>query len=359
MTAAVSHRSVAARPARSPTRRGRQSRFPPRLTTQRGVALLVAILLVALGTIIAATMAYNNAMTARRAAATFGFDQAMLVAEGAEALAAEGLKQQAKQNATYIAPSQQWAQPFGPAEVAPGVTLEAQLEDLQGRFNVNNLVGTDGETANPTAILAFQRLLQSLNLNAQLADYIVDWIDSDTIPRSEGAEDSVYMEMDPPYRTPNLPITSTSELMALPGFTRADFDRLAPHIVALPIGTKINQCSADPWVLDALTGTVQFSADPDRFYKDREAAGGCFPPTVTVQGAPAGNGPAVPGGGSGGSLGGSSGLQSNPADLVGQTSTYFRLTSIVTLGSTEFAVYTLLYQDPTGVRTMMRSFTPD
>jgi general secretion pathway protein K len=335
--------------------------LPPRLADQRGVALLVAILLVALGTIIAATMAYNNAMTARRAAATFGFDQAILVAEGAEALAAEGLKQQAQQNSSYIATSQPWAQAFGPAEVAPGVTLTAQLEDLQGRFNVNDLVGSDGETPNPTAIAAFQRLLQSLNLNAQLADYIVDWIDQDTTPRSEGAEDSVYMEMDPPYRTLNLPITSTSELLALPGFTRADFDRLAPHIAALPAGAKINQCTADPWVLDALVGTIQFSADPDRFYKDREAAGDCFPPAgqVTVQGTSAGNGPVTPGAATGIPPGGNAGLQSNPQDLVTQTSAYFRLTSIVTLGSTQFVVYTLLYQDQTGVRTMMRSFTPD
>ena len=35
---------------------------------QRGMALLVAILLVALGTMLAAAMAYENAMTARRGA---------------------------------------------------------------------------------------------------------------------------------------------------------------------------------------------------------------------------------------------------------------------------------------------------
>ena len=85
------------------------------------MALLVAILLVALGTIIAATMAYNNAMTARRAAATFDFDQALLIAEGAEALAAYGLQQQAKQNLRLHLPvGQAWSQPLPPAEVSPG-----------------------------------------------------------------------------------------------------------------------------------------------------------------------------------------------------------------------------------------------
>ena len=54
--------------------------------------MLVAILLVALGTIIAAAVAYESAMTARRSTATLSFDEALLVSEGAEALAAYGLK---------------------------------------------------------------------------------------------------------------------------------------------------------------------------------------------------------------------------------------------------------------------------
>jgi general secretion pathway protein K len=326
---------------------------------QRGVALLVAILLVALGTIIAAAMAYNNAMTARRAAATFDFDQALLVAEGAEALAAYGLQQQFQQNAQYIAPNQRWSQPLGPVEVMPGVTLEASLEDLQGRFNINDLVEADGDTANPTAIAAFQRLLTKFNLDPKWADLIVDWIDKNTNPMSDGAEDSVYLEMDPPYRTPNLPITSTSELLALPGFTRADFDRISPYIVALPIGVQINVCSASPYVLDALIGKIQFSAQgPAQFEKDREAAGGCFPSLQEVTSAagpvaPTSNPPEQNGLGGGGA-------QPTLSSLIEQKSVYFRLTSFVTLGSAEFSVYTLLYQDSTGmVRPMMRSFTPD
>jgi general secretion pathway protein K len=312
---------------------------------QRGVALLVAILLVALGTIIAAAMAYSNAMTARRAAAAFAFDQALLVAQGAEAFAAYGLQQEVQQNQfqTSVYPGQAWSQPVGPTEVTPGVTLEASLEDLQGRFNINNLVETDGETPNRTAIAAFQRLLQELGMDAKWANYIVDWIDKDTVPMfPDGAEDSVYLEMNPPYRTPNLPITSTSELMALPGFTRADFDRLAPYIVALPIGTRINVCSASPRVLDALTGVVQFSADSQ--FQQQRADKGCFPkqqedflPVVQDPN-----------------------LKSALAQMTEQKSSWFRLTTFVNIGSAEFSVYTLLYQDQTGmVRPVMRSFTPD
>jgi general secretion pathway protein K len=307
------------------------------------VALLVAILLVALGTIIAAAMAYDNAMTARRAAASFGFDQALLVAEGAEALAAYGLQQTASQNSPYIYPGQPWSQPLPPTEVIPGVMLQASLQDLQGRFNVNNLVLTDGNQPNQGAIAAFRRLLTMLGLDPKYADLLVDWIDKNTVPLPDGAEDSVYLEMDPPFRTPNLPITSTSELMALPGFTRADFDKLAPYIVALPIGTQVNLCSAPPQVLDALSGVVQYSTNPAGFQQDREAAGTCFP-TVPVFLKAISN----------------AALKTQITPLIAQTSTWFRLTSFVGAGSTEFAVYSTLFLGTTHqARVVMRSFTPD
>ena len=44
----------------------------PGARRQRGLALLVAIILVALGTMIAATIGYENAMTARRGARDAG-----------------------------------------------------------------------------------------------------------------------------------------------------------------------------------------------------------------------------------------------------------------------------------------------
>ena len=60
---------------------------------QRGIALLVAILLVALGTIIAASIAYENAMTARQRRCGSTLDQSVLVGERPrEALAAYGLR---------------------------------------------------------------------------------------------------------------------------------------------------------------------------------------------------------------------------------------------------------------------------
>ena len=313
---------------------------PPQ--AQRGIALLVAILLVALGTILAAAIAYDNAMTFRRGAATFAFDQALLVQEGAEALAASGLRLAQKSDPQHTYAAEGWAQAVGPLEVVPGVMLTAQLEDLQGRFNLNNLVNEDG-TPDPVEVTAFQQLLAILGLEPKWAGYMVDWIDRDIVPSvPDGAEDSVYMGQTPPYRTPNSYITSASELLALPGFGRDRYVALAPYVTALPHGVNVNLCTAKAQVLDAFLGHGDFSSDVAGLARNRATANGCFPKTSDYQAAAD---PAT---------------WKNIASKVLMTSSYFRLTSLITIGSTEFNLYSLLMQDPTGqARPILRSFTPD
>jgi general secretion pathway protein K len=326
-----------------PSRAQRQRRRAP-LRAQRGIAMLIAILLVALGTILAAAIGYESAMTFRRGAATYAFDQSVLIAEGAEALAAYGLRQIRQSDPTKTYPGQGWDKPFGPLEVVPGVMLEASLEDLQGRLNVNNLVNGDG-TPNTEYVNAFTQLLEMLGLETKWAGYLVDWIDADIVPQNpDGAEDSVYMGQTPPYRTPNRYITSITELLALPGFGRDRFLLLAPFVTALPQGTKINVCTAKDKVLDAFLGAghTEFSSEAGALAKNRTASSGCFPTLANYQAA---FGPQ---------------RAKSATNYFAQTSNYFRLTSFVTIGSTEFSVYSLMYQDATNsVRPIQRSFTPD
>ena len=337
--------------------RAQRQRPRPTRARQRGIALLVAILLVALGTIVAAAVAYENAMTARRGTATFAFDQALLIGEGAEALAAYGLRL-IRQNSRgpggqdiYV--GQGWDKPVGPMEVVPGVMLTASLEDLQGRFNLNNLVRPN-DAPDPVQIAAFTSLLERLGLETKWAGLLVDWIDMDIAPSNpDGAEDSVYMGQTPPYRTPNRYITSASELLALPGFGRDRYMKLAPHVTALPYGTPLNICTADPFVLDSYlqSGRTEYSSDPEQLAKTRTAANACFPTLATYQ---AGLPPQPP------PQQGQAQGQGGAAKTFGTTSQYFRLTSFITIGSAEFNLYSLMYQDGTGsVRPIQRSFTPD
>jgi general secretion pathway protein K len=310
--------------------------------------MLTAILLVALGTILATGIAYQNAMTARRGTGTFAFDQSIAVAEAAEALAAYALVQDFKEGQQADFPAENWGKPFGPVEVVPGVALEARLQDAQGRFNLNSLVDGNG-VRDENALAAFKALLRSLELEEKWASLIVDWIDRDHQPEGfDGGEDNVYSGQTPPYRTPDRPITSVSELLALPEFGRDRYLKLAPFVVALPQDATVNVCSALPKVLDAMRATKN---DPDgeqeygnagsaqTIEQSREKS--CFP-----------------------------GMQAYLAPIaeaerglvqprVAQTSNYFILTSVVTVGNTQFALYSLLYRNQGRVRPIMRSFSAD
>jgi len=309
---------------------------------QRGVALITAILLVALATILAATIGYENAMTARRGTATFAFEQSLEVSKAAEALAAYVLRATRQLNKTDTDPTQGWSTPYGPVDLVPGVTLEAWLEDTQSRFNLNNLVNPDGST-NPDSMLVFENLLTVLGLEPKWAPMMADWIDSDTVPNNpDGAEDSVYLSQTPPYRAANMFITSASEILALPGFGRDRYLRLQPFITALPQGTAINLCTARPELLDALgpAGTTNFS-DPQNLAKNR--AEGCFPGKQDFD-----------------ALFSDATARSKSDAMVTVLSNYFTLTSIVTIGTTQFALYSLLHQEgDLRVRSIQRSFTAD
>lgn len=57
----------------------------------------------------------------------------------------------------------------------------------------------------------------------QIASYF-DWIDADSAARAEGAEDSWYLRLCPPYRAKNAPIELLDELLLVRGFTPAGMD---------------------------------------------------------------------------------------------------------------------------------------
>ncbi len=328
--------------------------------------MLVAILLVALGTIIAADVAYRSAMTERRATATLSFDEALLVSQGAEALAGYGLRTimqtpvktgsstgggggGGKPGDIFLG-GQHWDDPVGPLEVVPGVTLEANLEDMQGRFNLNWLVTWKAPAGQPepTAVAAFKNLLTLLQVDPKWSDKVVDWIDRDNNPQTEGAEDSAYLGQNPPYLAANQYITSTTELLALQGFGRENFEKLAPYIAALPPGTQLNICTAKGPVLDAFNlGSTEWS-DPEALAKNRSNAGAgglCFPSMSDY----------------GKSFSDQTKFSAAQTLYFGTSSNYFRLSSLVTIGTAEFNLYSLLYMDAQGyfIHPIQRSFSPD
>jgi len=302
---------------------------------QRGVALITAVLIVALATMLAVNVTYRGMMDQRRSGSLFAFDQGYEVALGAEAWAAEILKKD-KQESQQDTLAEGWAQTMPPLPIDDNVgTIEGRLEDMQGRFNLNNLVHTDS-TPNPKAIQQFERILQMADVEPTWATMIADWIDEDQQSGfPEGAEDSVYMGQDPPHLAANMPITRASELMTLPNFGVERYRKIAPYVTALPVGTKLNVCTAPGIVLDSLSETERnFSLMNAKDMADRRKEG-CYP---GISGLPAITDTEI-------------------RNSLSEETSWFRATIWVTIGTTQFTMYSLLNRGQGNlVRPVLRSF---
>jgi len=303
----------------------------------RGVALIIALVVVALATVIATRIGAQGALDQRRAASLLAQEQAFQVALGAEAWAIEILREDAE-NTRRDSLDEAWATPLPPIPVEGG-TVEGGIEDMQGRFNLNNLVTASG-TKNVAMFAVFQRLLARLQLEPKWASLMLDWIDADAIADGiDGAEDGFYTGLSPPYRPPNRPITSTSELLALPGFGVERYRVLQPFVAALPVGTPINVCTAPGEVLDSLAPTLgTFSQDAKQLATNRQK--GCFPYAADVKAAVD---PLL-----------TPDERKVIEPMLAESTKWFRGTIIVSIGTTELTLYSLFERNPGGYSRVVR-----
>lgn len=240
----------------------------------RGVALITAILITALAGSVAAGLAWDSALDMRRTTVLLYRDQALQVALGAESWLQAILRQDLEDSQTDHL-GEIWASEL-PGLPIDGGEVFGKVEDLQGRFNINNLVGQDG-AIDQESLEQFRRLLLALGLDPRIAGIAADWIDADQEAEfPDGAEDPIYTGLIPPYRTANQTLTSVSELAALEGIDKASLDILLPHVTALPPSrsgrTLINVNTATGPVLQSLSEDIS-AADVERLLAERAETG--------------------------------------------------------------------------------------
>lgn len=299
-------------------------------TRQKGVALITAMLIVALATMLTGAAVWDFHLDQRRTEALLYYDLGTQYALGAEAWAGRILIEDAEDD-NVDHPGEVWATNLPPLPIDGG-SVDGALIDLQGRFNLNNLVDSGGNT-DPVAVEQLALLLSALELDRRWAGLIADWIDSDINPNfPDGAEDSSYLSQVPPYRSPNTLITSTSELMALPEMTLDIYQVLSPHVAALPSGTAINVNTATVPVLMSLSADLT-AADAASIQEDRPEDG--YETVSELENV----------------------LPENVTAPLTVSSRYFRLAVRVNIGSAEVTMYSLLEREGSAVvRTLLRSF---
>ncbi len=243
----------------------------------RGVALITAMLIAALASLVAANLAWDNALDVRRTMVLLNTEQAVQVALGAESWVI-GILHDDREDSETDHLGEIWAVQL-PGLPIDGGDVIGTIQDLQGRFNINNLIDENGEIEKKS-LERFRRLLEVLDIDPRFAGLAADWIDlNGDASFPDGAEDPIYTSIIPPYRSPNRSLTSASELAALEGMDRQIFKTLRPHITALPGRTNINVNTATGAVLQSLGQNIS-TADVEGLIADRESDG--FPDIQTA-----------------------------------------------------------------------------
>lgn len=238
---------------------------------QRGVALVIALLVVALATVLIAGLLDRGELAAARTRNQLRTEQADAYARGLELYAARVLEKDQEQNRSDSA-GDLWAMPLPPTEV-PGGRIAARMRDMNGCFNLNNLLSGDGNEAEWRE--RFRRLLTALRLDPTLTETVIDWADADAEPggggHGSGAEDGVYGAAVPAYRTANRAFAHVSELRLLQGFGGAAYAALVPHVCALPRGSLLNLNTATIPVLQSLNPRITEEV-ARRLWRDGQAS---------------------------------------------------------------------------------------
>ena len=336
------------------------------LQTQRGVALITAVLVVSIAVIAATAVLDAGHFAIQRTATVQDSEKAWAFAAGAEEWVRTILERDADDN-HHDSLDEVWAEPQNLPVENGGIS--GQIVDLQGRYNLNNLgLANDGPVAgagrNPSTQNEFQqqaqlfaRLIENLEGGPSLipdplalAQTIRDWIDEDQTPTGNGREDNDYLTQNPPHRAANRPMVSVTELRSVlqvmfdpdSDDARKAYLLLLPHVTALPVDgvTPINVNTATPELLLALSAKQSGNQKLREFVELREEQ------PLTDRG----------------SISTTLGLVGTDADpqLLDVSSRLFQLKTLVQVGNGRVALYSLIFRPARGApRVLLRSTDSD
>ena len=227
---------------------------------QQGIALITILVMVALATILAATIAKRQANTAENTAYLMRQNQSLLYAKSAEAFFSELLVDDANNAGAIDHLQENWAKPMPAFPVEDGF-VSGTLQDESGKFNLNSLVNDEG-VPNPQAKLWFEKLLLRVGLPEKLSEAVIDWQDADDeISGTMGAENSYYQGLPQGYLAANSKFHNVEELKLVRGFEDQKYLQIVDYVSALPASdSKVNVNTAPAMLLASLDSKLDINA---------------------------------------------------------------------------------------------------
>lgn len=188
---------------------------------QKGVALITVLLVMALSTLLVASMLRSHQWMLGNIRKQIDASRLLQLAHAGEQHALKQLKQQATTLLQVTHGGQPWAQ-TRLLELEQG-QVRLRLEDLSGRFNIAALIAR--KTLDPVLLERWQRLCHALQIEAPALEPLAG-----------------QRMLDP------------SQLRTLPGVDAQVMARLQPWVVALPTQAGLNVNTALVRVLEGLEG---------------------------------------------------------------------------------------------------------
>lgn len=241
------------------------------LKKHAGVALITALLVVSLATILAVSLVDHLHYDIRRTENILRLDQAQLYNTNAIEFGMGLLKLDFDLNNKYDS-FEEYSEANEQIFPITGGQISAMILDLQSCFNLNRLSRTSPVFADSRS--SYITLLAQLGVEPTqhnlLTDSLVDWLDTDDISETNGAEFDYYIGLEKPYRSANSLLVSPSELRLVKGYTQEVIDLIEDHICVLPnINTAINVNTASAEMLESIKG---LSGHGEQIIKDRDAS---------------------------------------------------------------------------------------
>jgi len=222
--------------------------------SERGVALLVTMMALALMTLLVMDFTTAASLGYRSAAGQANEVRAEYLARSAISVGLSLLSTDAQQDARAKTPhdalDEPWAQPFPPVPLGGGFA-QVSIVDEARKIDINLLINPRTGQANPVYVGIIERLFANIGVSPALVPAIVDWLDPDSIESPGGAEADYYLRLIPPYEPRNGPMPTIGDLKMIRGVDDATFLRLQEFLTAAP-EPRVNINTAPPEVIAAL-----------------------------------------------------------------------------------------------------------
>ena len=225
------------------------------IANENGAALIITLLVIVIMTVTLTEFMYSTWID-RSLAAGFRDDARAVAAvragvDAARAVIIEDKKEDKRNGIIVDHLGEFWSAQSLPVPIGDTYAF-VSITDESSKIDLNRLTeGSRGEKLRPV----FRRLLEVLEIDASVADAVIDWIDDD----EDGFfENSYYASLPAPYECKNKKLDSLEEIKRIKGITPEVFNRLKNYVTIRSTGW-ININSASVELIQALHEDISLS----------------------------------------------------------------------------------------------------